>query len=372
MADIARADGEQPSLLLLSRRRVAPPAGAHGSLWCIRAAVLTLCVALLLLVCALCSATGESERSFAEARLATSWWQQHATGARALFWARVLQVTTLPFASTSTSGRALHELFGNRRGRSKWKGWTNRAGFPPSASDNGVLDKEPVIHLNLPQGAALAIECTGGTHVREVSYAMWGTPIIHVNGSASPDPACDSQDSLEAVRAACQGQSHCCLPIADQNLGRDPCPGKVKSIAIELRGCLQHQPESRYKIHCSLQGHPLIVDEDIEFLAALQLPAAAEPVGPWVAAMVDTSYRPALQHYVVHNVHNMTGWPIQIFTGPTNKQRLEVLFQDLIHRQQLTLTNIGDDYMEVGFMRAAVTSHPLRLIDVYILLYGGS
>ena len=39
-------------------------------------------------------------------------------------------------------------------------------------------------------------------------------------------------------------------------------------------------------------------------------------VPPHVALMVDTSWRPDLQHYVVHNVRNHTGWPIQIFHGP--------------------------------------------------------
>ena len=61
-----------------------------------------------------------------------------------------------------------------------------------------------------------------------------------------------------------------------------------------------------------------LCDEDIEFLATLSLPRPLEPVRPHVAIMVDTSWRPKLQHYVVHNVHNHTGWPIQLFHGPSN------------------------------------------------------
>jgi hypothetical protein len=210
----------------------------------------------------------------------------------------------------------------------------------------------------IPQGGALAVECADGTRVREVSYATWGTPLLHPNGSVTTDLRCHSPGALTIVRNACEGQSHCCLPIADQNFRRDPCVGKVKTFAVELRGCAQHIPESKYKTHCALLGQPLLVNEDVEFLAALELPPAPEPVGPWVAAMVDTSFRPELQHFVVHNVHNNTGWPIQLFTGPTSKPKLELLFQDLISRGQMTLTSIGDDYMEAS-ARPSPSAAPL-------------
>ena len=42
--------------------------------------------------------------------------------------------------------------------------------------------------------------------------------------------------------------------------------------------------------------------------------------------MVDTSWRPKLQHFVVTNVMNQTGWPVQIFHGPTNGPQLSKLF----------------------------------------------
>ena len=42
-------------------------------------------------------------------------------------------------------------------------------------------------------------------------------------------------------------------------------------------------------------GQPLLCDEDIEFLATLELPPAPQPIRLHVAIMVDTSYRPQLQ-----------------------------------------------------------------------------
>ena len=77
---------------------------------------------------------------------------------------------------------------------------------------------------------------------------------------------------------------------------------QVKTLAVTLRGCDVHREPTRYKRHCSLSGQPLLPDEDIEFLSALELPVAPEPAAPHVAVMVDTSWRPRLQRFVVDNV----------------------------------------------------------------------
>ena len=90
---------------------------------------------------------------------------------------------------------------------------------------------------------------------------------------------------------------------------QDPCHGKIKTLAVVLHGCQEHKEWTRWKRHCSLQGQWLLCDEDIEFLATLELPERPEAeLLPHVAVMVDTSYRPHIQHYVVHNVRNNT-WP---------------------------------------------------------------
>ena len=141
----------------------------------------------------------------------------------------------------------------------------------------------------VPQGGALAIECTGGTHVQKVLFASFGMPVVHANGSVGINPECHSPKTLRAIERACVGQSHCCLPVGTDNFRDDPCRGKVKTLAVTLQGCDEHRAPTRYKRHCSLLGQPLLCDEDVEFLSTLSLPPAAEPLKPHVALMVDTS-----------------------------------------------------------------------------------
>ena len=79
--------------------------------------------------------------------------------------------------------------------------------------------------------------------------------------------------------------------------------------------------------------------------------------------MVDTSWRPKLQHFVVTNVMNQTGWPVQIFHGPTNGPQLGALFASQIAAKgaaRLTLTDLGDDYME-DWVRLS----SMMLLDVF-------
>ena len=90
-----------------------------------------------------------------------------------------------------------------------------------------------------------------------------------------------------------------------------------------------------------MQGQWLLCDEDIDFLARLELPAAPLPLLPAVAIMVDTSYRPKLQHYVVTNVMNLTGWHVQLFHGITNGPQLAALFAAQIGARQRTPTRPG-------------------------------
>lgn len=204
-----------------------------------------------------------------------------------------------------------------------------------------------LVHTHIiPQGGSLAVECAGGTTVTRVVSASFGTPVVNANGSFTADPQCHSRRSVGVVENACVGQSHCCLPVGTDNFRDDPCRGKVKTLAVTLEGCEQYTPHTRYKRHCSLLGQPLLCDEDIEFLSTLALPPAPEPLKPHVAIMVDTSWRPHLQHYVVHNVRNHTGWHIQLFHGPTNGPKLRGLFASLIAEGAITFTDLGSDYME--------------------------
>lgn len=104
----------------------------------------------------------------------------------------------------------------------------------------------------IPQGGSLAIECTTGTSVTKVEFASFGLP--ELQGGKPMKGACHSRESVSVVSKACLGQSHCCLPVNDMNFKLDPCHGKVKTLAVVLRGCVPHQSETRYKRHCSLIG----------------------------------------------------------------------------------------------------------------------
>ena len=192
-----------------------------------------------------------------------------------------------------------------RRGR--------REGKSASASAAGGRHAPPplaphaLVHTHVvPQGGSLAVECAAGTSIRRVRFATFGTPVVHANGSVGVG-ACHSARSQRVIEHACLGQSHCCLPVTTENFASDPCRGTIKTLAVVLEGCDEHRPYTRYKRHCSLLGQPLLCDEDIEFLTTLALPPAPTPLLPHVALMVDTSWRPALQHFVVHNVRAHAG-----------------------------------------------------------------
>ena len=98
------------------------------------------------------------------------------------------------------------------------------------------------------------MECSGGTWVRQVSFASYGAPVRQPNGSLTADPACHLDETKRVVEEACLGQSHCCLPVSGDNFGADPCHGKIKTLAVVVHGCDLHEEHTRFKRHCSLQG----------------------------------------------------------------------------------------------------------------------
>jgi len=240
---------------------------------------------------------------------------------------------------------------GKRAGRGRGRGGGARAADAIAReAEAGVATRGAPqagrLHV-IPEGGSLAVECAAGTVIEAVSFASFGTPQTSANGSVAIDPTCHSRASERVLRDACVGESHCCFPVTTDNFGPDPCHGKIKTLAVVLHGCDEHAAPTRWKRHCSLQGQWLLCDEDIEFLSALELPERAESeLLPHVAVMVDTSYRPRIQHFVVHNVRNNTGWPVQLFHGPSNGPKLKELFHDLVEQGVLTLTDLKEDYME--------------------------
>ena len=245
-------------------------------------------------------------------------------------------------ATSSPASKAVSELPDRTTRRAERRRRRQRR-----AATTAVARVPNLVHSHvIPQGGSLSVECAAGTSVKRVRFASFGTPIVHANGSFGIDAKCHSRRSLDTISRACVGHSHCCLPVGTENFNDDPCRGTVKTLAVVLEGCDEETGYTRYKRHCSLLGQPLLCDEDINFLAALSLPPAPEPLKPHVALMVDTSWRPLLQEYVVYNVHNHTGWHVQLFHGPTNGPKLKELFAPLAAKGGITFTDLGSDYME--------------------------
>ena len=132
---------------------------------------------------------------------------------------------------------------------------------PPPALSPPPPAASPTL-LVVPQGGSLSIECAAGTFVEKVAFASWGTPRVHhANRSAAIDPSCHSRRSLPTVVSACEGQSHCCLPVSEDNFRDDPCKGVIKTLAVVVEGCAVHAAPTRYRRHCSLLGQHLLCDE---------------------------------------------------------------------------------------------------------------
>ena len=94
-----------------------------------------------------------------------------------------------------------------------------------------------------PDGKDMHLACpapVGGqpqTKISTVVFASIGNPGGHCG--AFTRGACDGSPAkaIAAVGAACMGKSSCTFPcdIGHENGGADPCPGKTKSVAVEVK-----------------------------------------------------------------------------------------------------------------------------------------
>ena len=65
---------------------------------------------------------------------------------------------------------------------------------------------------------------------------------------------------------ACNNKKICCFPVKNENFDADPCPGMVKHLKVNIKGCLPIKRETNKERICKLSGHAL-ADEDISYLA---------------------------------------------------------------------------------------------------------
>ena len=89
------------------------------------------------------------------------------------------------------------------------------------------------------------LKCKPGGTIKDVTFAVWGEIVGDCAsgfeaGSCHADPA----ETLAVVKAACVGKAECSFNATsgfDTNR-TDPCPSKVKSLAIEATGCEAERP----------------------------------------------------------------------------------------------------------------------------------
>ncbi|XVE51262.1 hypothetical protein DITRI_Ditri02bG0025800 [Diplodiscus trichospermus] len=81
----------------------------------------------------------------------------------------------------------------------------------------------------MSQSPEARLTCEQGWHVTSINFASFGSP--QGNCGALRTGICHT-DVQSMVQKACIGQEQCSIPVSTANLG-DPCPGVLKSLAIE-------------------------------------------------------------------------------------------------------------------------------------------
>jgi hypothetical protein len=136
----------------------------------------------------------------------------------------------------------------------------------------------------------------------------------------------------------------------------------IKYLKVNIKGCLPIKRETSKERICKLSGHAL-KDEDISYLAYIKFPLP-EYVLRHVAVYIDTTWRPRLQKFVVENVAQHTGWPIQIFHGSQNGNQMKQLFDDRIYFTDLQTNDmswfrLSSLMLLTTFWRACIGKHVL-------------
>jgi len=84
------------------------------------------------------------------------------------------------------------------------------------------------------ENIVLRLECVqNGATITGVDFASFG-----VSNGECPGLThgfCHATDSLTVVESLCRGKRSCELDAANDAFGGDPCPGKVKSLAVVAR-----------------------------------------------------------------------------------------------------------------------------------------
>ncbi|XP_031496942.1 beta-galactosidase 9 isoform X2 [Nymphaea colorata] len=82
-------------------------------------------------------------------------------------------------------------------------------------------------------GPELDIFCDYGQIISSIEFASYGNP----QGSCQQfsEGNCHASKSFSVVSEACRGKNRCTISVSNEKFGEDPCPGVVKTLAVEAK-----------------------------------------------------------------------------------------------------------------------------------------
>ncbi|KAF3772485.1 Beta-galactosidase 15 [Nymphaea thermarum] len=82
-------------------------------------------------------------------------------------------------------------------------------------------------------GPELDMRCDYGQIISSIEFASYGNP----QGSCQQFSKgnCHASKSFSIVSEACRGKNRCTVSVSNEKFGEDPCPGVVKTLAVEAK-----------------------------------------------------------------------------------------------------------------------------------------
>ena len=83
------------------------------------------------------------------------------------------------------------------------------------------------------EDTSLNITCATGLHLNVIraNYGRFSIAICNLHGNTDWSVNCMSPRTLRVVRARCQGNTRCTVPV-DSTIFGDPCPGTYKYVEV--------------------------------------------------------------------------------------------------------------------------------------------
>eukprot|EP01018_Ginkgo_biloba_P003412 Gb_35384 [translate_table: standard] len=96
--------------------------------------------------------------------------------------------------------------------------WSDAKSITEGSSYEAVA---PEVHL----------QCDHDQEIFSITFASFGNPEGHCGKFTQG--ICHAATSASVVTQTCQGKNRCLIPVSLKSFGEDPCPGTLKSLAIQ-------------------------------------------------------------------------------------------------------------------------------------------